>query len=184
MNLDDFLASAGGAFPAPVKHVKFRAIGRNPSGPDLMAVEVEATLVFVSESERQQVHRDAWAEMRKLYKDDPIPPSRIEDEIIYHFLFKALRDSSSQSYIAPFARSVEGLKKALVITTATEVYSEYQAFVRDEFPERMDAEEFKALVDAAEKKSLADLLSGPESYSIRRALPSLAAHFGQSQTTK
>lgn len=176
MKLGDFLSQAGSSTPAPTKPVKFKILGRGPMGEQLVC-DAEASLVFVDEHQRQEAIRDSHKAQRALYGADPVPPDRLDDEISYQFLLRALRTVEDPR--VAFAASVRELRNALTLRTAGELMQTYNAFAAEEFPDAIDQKEFDDLVKEAESKSLAVLLSECGFSRIYRALPSLAGRFGK-----
>ena len=180
MKLRDLLSSAGSRL-APTRPIRWKAIGYNERHERVMA-DVSAVFAFVDERQRQEALRDAAKALAKDYGSEPVPPSRRTDEESYHLLNRALRDADDPR--SPFAESVEELKQALVFEATREVMSEYDRFCVEEFPPEVSEEEFKELVAEARTSFLSDLLSSSRSLQIRRAWPSLVAHFGASPTPK
>lgn len=179
MRLGDHFLNPATSRVAPVKHVKFKVVGLSLANGEPLIADAEATFVFCDESQRQLAFRDAHKEMKALYGDAHIPQERLNEEILYQFLFRALRESSSDGYRVMFANSVKELKNALVYKTAAELDEQYNAWIDEEFPSDLDAGEFEELIKDAEGKSLAVLLKESGFYKIRRALPSLAIRFGR-----
>lgn len=176
MKLSDFLSQAGGhASLAPTKPVKFKVLGRNQGGEQVVA-DAEAILVFVSEKERQEAIRDAHQELRRLYDKMPVPDERLSDEISYQLLFRALRDSTDQR--VAFAGSVPELRAAMSLRVCSELVATYHEWVAQEFPEEIDEEQFQKLVEEAKKVCFFDLVSAFGSRTIQRAMPSLLAISG------
>lgn len=173
MRLQDFLNSATNS--APVKHIKIKVQGEGTNKSGKVSGTVDATLVFVSETERAEAIRDA----HKVVREGNLAEVTLENEIAFQVLHRALRDSTSDNYIVPFAESVKGLKNALVLVEAQRVYNEYSNFMEEEYPPSVDSKQFEELVKEAEGKSLAALLSEYGSSAIRQALPSLAVRFGK-----
>ena len=175
MKLGEFL-SAGNQQPAPVKPVKFRIIGKNLDGIQLIS-DAEAVLTFIDEHTRQEAIKDAQKECAALYGKEPIPAERIDDQVTYHFLTKSLR--TTEDYRVQFATNANELRRALTLRVAGDLMTAYREFVAEEFPDFIDQEEFDKLVKEAESKSLAVLLSEFGFSKIYRAFPSLAAQFGK-----
>lgn len=176
MKLGDFLA-APAAVPVSKRSVHFRVIGRHKGDGERVIVEAEAVFAFVSERERAEAYRDADKVLAEMWGVRPVPYDRTTEERNYHFLFRALRDSSPPH--ATFANTVVELQNALVLVEAQRVFEEYQRFVDEEFPDAITPEEMAGLVEAAKKNYLGALLISSESSLIRRAWPTLLAHFGK-----
>lgn len=174
MKLGDILSGSGSCRPAPTRLASFKVVGYDNAHGRVVA-DATARLTFVDERSRLDALAEVNADLAKTHKTEPATAARRSDEEIFHVLFRALKDADDPRQ--PFAESVTALKNALVISVARELWEEYSAFVAEEFPPWIDEEEFKALVEEAKKKSLSDLLSSPSSSQIRRAMPSLVAHF-------
>jgi len=174
MRLGEFLSAAR---PIPHKPVKFRAIGKSPSGGPV-ASDVDAVFVFVDETERARARVDAIAELKKDFKDADYPPSVLSDEITYHFLYRALRDGGDAEYRVMFAENVRALKNALVAREAARLDEMYNEWVEQEFPEDVSDEDMAKMTEDAKLRFFGDLLSAYGYSRIRRALPSLAKVFG------
>lgn len=180
MKLGEIVSSkSGGAFRAPTKPVKFKVLGQNNRGEQIIA-DAEAVLVLVPEEEREAALIDSEKAMRKQFPDGIVSPDRLLDSHAYHTLAIALRDTDDAA--ALFAPNVPALKGALHKNVARALYEQYLEFCNDEFPEVVDDETFAAMIEDAKKKSLPDLLSQYGSSTMKRAWGSLVAHFGTSPT--
>lgn len=171
---------AGGVYDAPTRPVRFKVIGKRANGEQVVA-DAEAVIAFVPESQRVESRVAADKALRMSFPDGNAPADLLNDERVYHLLLKCLKDSDDHRQ--PFAMTVDELKGSLHRRVAVDLYTAYEKFSADEFPEEMDVDTFEQLVEEAKKKSLCDLLSSHGSELILRALPSLAAHFGKSQPT-
>lgn len=173
MRLGDFLSAAR---PIPHKPIKFKAIGKDPSG-NVATTDVDAVFVFVDEHERQRARVEAMEALKKEYKDAEPPPAVVSDEIAYHFLFRALRDAQDERIT--LAESVRALKNALVAKEAARLDEEYNAWIDLEYPDSVTAEEFEKMKQEAKSLFFADLLTAYGFSAIRKALPSLARAYGK-----
>jgi hypothetical protein len=182
VQLGDIFAGAGksgsGVFRAPTKPVRFKVV--NDVDGELYVADARAVLRFVPEDVAEECKIAAEKELRKKFPDGA-PVELLLNARAFHVLQRALRDSDDSR--VPFAASVDELKGALQERVAVEVYNTYVEWVKEEFPETVDDETFEELVEAAAKKSLPDLFSLFDSSKIRRAWPSLVAHFGKSKPT-
>jgi hypothetical protein len=183
MQLGDIFAGASkagsGVFRAPTKSVKFKVV-RDIDG-ELFVADARAVLRFVPEDAAEECKVAAEKELRKKFPDGA-PVELLLNARAFHVLQRALRDVDDPR--VPFASSVDELKGALQERVAVDVYNTYVEWVKEEFPEIVDDETFDELVEAASKKSLPDLFSLFDSSKIRRAWPSLVAHFGRSTPTQ
>lgn len=173
MRLGDFLS--GQSRPIPHKPVKFRAIGKSPSG-EHVTFDVDAVFVFVDEHERAKARVEAAAQLKKDFNDAEIPPSVASDEIAYHFLYRALRDASDTR--VHFAESVRVLKNALVARECARLDILYNEWTEQEFPDDVSDEDMAKMTEEAKQRFFGDLLSDYGYSQIRRALPFLAKTFG------
>ena len=170
---------AGGVYEAPTRSVKFKVIGRRATGEQVVA-DADASIAFVPEALRVESRVAAEKALRKEFPDGA-PSDLLNDERVYHLLLKCLKDSDDHRQ--PFAMTVDELKSSLHRRVAVDLYTAYEKFSADEFPEDIDVDAFEQLVEEAKKKSLADLLLSHGSEQILQALPSLVAHFGKSNQT-
>ena len=176
MKLGDFLSQAGSSTPAPTKPVKFKVLGINGEGQQVTA-EAEAVIVFVDEHARQEAIREAHKDVRERWKNEDVPPDRLDDEITYQFLLKALRTADDPR--RSFCASARELRNALTLRVCGSLMQQYRAFADEEFPDDVDNATLEELIKEAEKKSFADLISARGFSLIHRALPFLAARFGK-----
>lgn len=172
MNLHDILRSKGR--PVTVRPVSFHAVSLDENGAQVKA-EVPAVLVALNELERAQVRQDADKELARRFKDQLIVESVRRDEEIYHLLHKALKDAepNEAGSHSQLAESVAELRLSLVLLEARRLKEEYDRFMEDEFPERIDQETWNKLVEDAKKNSLPDLLTAYGYEKCRAVLRSL-----------
>lgn len=180
MQLGDIFAGgkSPGVYRAPTKHVKLKLV-QDIDGV-LHVADAPAVLRFVPEDEAEECRIAAEKELRQQFPDGNIPSDLLADSKAFHILQRALRDADDPR--RAFALSVRELKSAMQQRVGVETWTIYQIWVAEEFPEQVDDETFEELVEAASKKSLPDLFSQFDSSKIRRAWPSLVAHFGKSKT--
>ena len=139
-----------GAIPAPTHPVIFRALARDAHGEQYV-VDANAVLAFVDEDQRDRAIDAAEAEIRLKYPDASAPAEKRRNAVAYQILLYALRDAEDPR--VQLAATVEELRKALVQPVATRLYSEYIAFVDEEFPATPAEGDFAGMVDDAEKNS-------------------------------
>lgn len=171
MQLSDFFSSPA-AVPLRGRSVKFKIV-RNAGNGSRLVADASALLVYVDEKDRAEAIRNADGIINARYKGDPIPSESREDERALHILALALRDEDPPH--APFARTVDELRSALVDREFGNVWAEFNRYIAEEFPPYVDEAEFRRLVDLAAKKPLPDLRTEFDSSMLRRSLPSLAS---------
>ena len=138
---------------APFQVVKFRVVHKNGQGHQT-AGEVTAALVFVDSYDLADLRREAQDAIDQAKGGHP--PLNYENEELYHFLARALRDSTDprRPFVDPKGGPVvTQLKKAILPRVAGELMAKYNDFVKAEFPKVLTAEEADELQEEAEKNS-------------------------------
>lgn len=180
MTLGELREKHRGSARAITRPVKFRILVETESGDEPTPFEADALLRFVGDRERNDALQEAQAALAARY-----PGQAVLHEVhlavrAYHVLALVLRDASNS--VHPFADSAADLEESLTASEAIRLQAEYQRFVEDEFPERIDEEVRSQLVEEAAKKSLLDLLSEHGLSTIRGLLPFLAQTRGSAPT--
>lgn len=177
MKLGDILStkSQAGLVPSVTCPVAFKVIGRGKGSGEQVTAEAAAVLAVVAEEDRALAQRDAAAKVLERYGETQAPSEALGFEVAIQVLSRALRDKDDPR--AMFA-SADELRKALVQPVASRLYSQYLAYVNEEFPDVIDPATFERLIADAKKKSLVELLFAYGSSLILRVLPTLAIASG------
>lgn len=180
MRLGDILSRAGHARALTPRPVSFNVIGEDEHMQQTIA-KVECCMIFVSEAEREKVRVELHADLGKRFADKMVPDTVVRDEEIYHLLIRALRDKDpdENGYHQPLAASLPELRASLVVLEARRLKAEYEQFMLEEFPDKIDNETWEALVEEAKKNSAQDLLTKYGYASAVRVLSFLAGLSGR-----
>src|SRR5258706_16127328 len=133
---------AGGVYEAPTRAIRFKILGRNAQGAQVVA-DAHAVLAFISEDSRGRASADAEKEMRRKFPEGNAPADLLIQERIFHLLVRALRDADDDRQ--PFTSSPLELKSALQKNVAEAIFIEYGQFCADEFPDAIKEETFNEL---------------------------------------
>lgn len=116
---------------------------------------VKATFRFVDEQLRHEAdsHADEVLRANPLYrKTGIIPADKRREEEFYAFLLRALRNVDDPT--EPFCplKDYHLFRRALVADVVTYLLREYKAYVRDEYPEILTADQAAEIVEEAAGK--------------------------------
>lgn len=180
MRLGEILRSAGTAQPVNLRPVSFYVLLEDEHFVQNKA-RATAKLMFVNETEREQVRVDLHADLAKRYPSTQVADSVVRDEEIYHLLVRALRDETpdGNGFHKPFAANVAELRSALHLVEVRRLKTEYEQFTLEEFPHKIDDATWAKLIEDAKKNSATDLLTAYGFENVVQVLSSLAGISGR-----
>lgn len=139
----------------PATHpVTFRALpaARDSKKPPPRPREVSAVFVLVDEPDSMMALREAAEAVAEQYKGLAVIPNGVRgNEEIYHMLFRAIRDPDNPS--KTLFRTLLELRRAVIPSVAGQLFSAYEKWRGDEFPDVVTPEEMKTAEDDAAGKS-------------------------------
>src|SRR5438477_4319006 len=140
MKLGNILRAAGTARPVNPRAIEFTLVGRDLNTFRHIVAPAKAVFVFVDEDQREALRVDARTSIAERFKNKVIGDDVIRDEEAYHKLFYALRDAEPDpnGLHGRFCDTVDELRQALVLPEAQRLTSEYEKYLKDEFPQLIE----------------------------------------------